>query len=140
MSILTQLKAEMKKELKIYFTDLKNVTRPNQTWRVGDTIRFDVRLKNTGPIEIVDIRGQVTNGYCVTFTSQTFELASLDPNGDAHTVINNLEAEITRDMFPSPPFRPGMDLIAFVNLRANANLAKVRFTDGEVFRAEVKQG
>src|SRR5580765_2335133 len=125
-TFLEALSAELAAELVIYHKGLTNDTHTTGVLSVGDSVHFEVFLRNQSRIVTMsDLRGSVEARSAASFPKLVFHVPQLSPGQEA--LLGQVQAKIVAN--PNDLGGGWRDTIANVNVRGQGNLSAIPFED-----------
>jgi len=126
-SIPSQLTIALDEMLNFYHKGVVNITRPGYSHRVGDTIGFQVFVRNLSTtFTMTNVHGSINHAPATLFTSVNFSVPALAP-GEEKSLGPQIQAKVVRNTNDVPVFQ--LDKIALVGADATAELGSLTFHD-----------
>lgn len=122
-TILGQLKKELTRELVFYHKAIRNVTRPGQVHRVGDTIGFTAYARNWSGVTMKNVSGWIVQSAATTFGAVHFTIPVL--TGSEVPLGPEIQAKVVADTSSVT----GGDVIALIDATGFGDLSAIGFGD-----------
>jgi hypothetical protein len=126
--------------LSFYHKGIRNITTPNQPYRVGDEIGFEVFAKNVSPIyTLTNISGWIKHGAMTEFTSVYFSVPTMAPGAEA-SLGPEVRGKVVAVAQTHPIAGFWVETVGLVDATAAANLGSVTFKDSGMLIGGIPRG